>query len=426
VFSGEGTLAVSGMRLVMTADVYKGGRIAAELHRTADGIEFRYREEWIEAGGPAIATTLPVSGPPMLRPGGALPAYFAGLLPEGRRLGALRREVKTSADDELSLLLAVGEDTIGDVVVVPTGAKPGSVPPRVLVEDLGRTRFADLLTELGITAQRIGLPGVQDKTSAAMINLPVARAGERYILKLDASEFPYLVENETFFLGAARESGLTVPDFEIVRDADGAPGLLVRRFDRVTRGSTAASLAVEDGCQACGRPPADKYLLDVAEVFAALAAPCDARVLAGRELIRQLAFAYLIGNGDAHAKNFSILATAEGEWRISPLYDTPSSHPYGDTTMALPVGGREIDDLGVADFVALGQVLDVPDKAVRNVLRDLADRVDLWRPRLAELPFDRAKTAKLRRVVDYRRKRLAPPPPTTGRGRAGGPPSPAR
>jgi len=38
-------------------------------------------------------------------PAGALPSYFSGLLPEGRRLGALRRAVKTSADDELSLLL---------------------------------------------------------------------------------------------------------------------------------------------------------------------------------------------------------------------------------------------------------------------------------------------------------------------------------
>src|SRR5438552_2279477 len=53
---------------------------------------------------PAVATTLPVTPEPLVRTGGAVPAYFAGLLPEGRRLGALRRAVKTSADDELSLL----------------------------------------------------------------------------------------------------------------------------------------------------------------------------------------------------------------------------------------------------------------------------------------------------------------------------------
>jgi serine/threonine-protein kinase HipA len=411
VFAGEGRLALSGVRLVAAADVYKSGRLAAGLARTPEGVEFRYREEWLAANRPAIATTLPVTDVPVRRPGGALPAYFAGLLPEGRRLGALRREVKTSADDELSLLLAVGEDTIGDVQVVPTGAAVGSVPPRVRVEDLGQVKFADLLTELGITAQRIGLPGVQDKTSAAMINVPVTRAGERYILKLDAAEYPHLVENEAFFLRAARDSGLTVPHIEVVRDAEGAAGLLVRRFDRLTVDGALVAVAVEDGCQACGRPPADKYLLDAAEVFVALAAPCDARVLAGRDLIRQLAFAYLIGNGDAHAKNFSIVTTPDGEWRVSPLYDSPSSHPYGDTTMAMSVCGRDDPDLGAEDFVALGQALNVPERAVRKVLADLAQRVEVWRPGLSELPFDRARTTKLRRVVDHRRRRLVPPAP---------------
>lgn len=413
--SGEGR--PSAVRAVAAADVYKAGRLAAELRRGSDGVEFRYRSEWIAADAPAIATTLPVTEAPVRRSGGALPAYFAGLLPEGRRLGVLRRAVKTSADDELSLLLAVGEDTIGDVQVVPAGSIPGEVPARVMLEELDRTRFVDVLAELGSTAQRVGLPGVQDKTSAAMINLPVVRAGERWILKLAAVEFPHLVENEAFFLGAARDSELTVPHSELLRDAEGSPGLLVRRFDRVTRDGVAGAVAAEDGCQACGRPPADKYLLDTIDVFTALAAPCDARALAARELIRQLAFAYLIGNGDAHAKNFSIVAQLDGEWRVSPLYDTPSSHPYGDTTMALPVRGRDEPDLGAADLVALGHELGVPEKAVRRVLHDLADKVDLWLPRLPSLPFERAKTAKLARVVKYRRKRLATPAPTAPRKR---------
>ncbi len=287
----------------------RAGQRAATLTRTADGVEFRYLDEWIEAAAPAVATTLPVRPQPVVRPGGALPSYFAGLLPEGRRLGALRRAVKTSADDELSLLLAVGADAIGDVQVVPAGVTPAEVPPRITIENIGQMSFAELLVELGIRAQRSALPGVQDKTSAAMINLPVARAGERYILKLNpVGEYPHLVENEAFFLAAARKSGLVVPPSEIVVDRDSAPGLLIRRFDRVTVDGQLRALAVEDGCQAADRPPADKYLLSADRTFAALAAVCDAPALAGRELIRQLAFAYLTGNGDAHAKNFSVCA----------------------------------------------------------------------------------------------------------------------
>jgi serine/threonine-protein kinase HipA len=369
---------------------------------------FRYVDEWIRSGAAPVATTLPVTSEPVVRPGGALPAYFTGLLPEGRRLGALRRAVKTSADDELSLLLAVGADAIGDVQVVPPGVQPAEVPARVALEHITEIRFADLLTELGIRAQRAALPGVQDKTSAAMINLPVARAGERYLLKLNPAEFPHLVENEKFFLDAAGKSGLTVPPNELVTDADGKPGLLIKRFDRITVDGAMHALAVEDGCQVLNRPPADKYRLGADRTFAALATVCDAPAVAARDLIRQLAFAYLTANGDAHAKNFSIRQELDGEWRISPAYDTPSSYPYGDTTMALSIGGRSGGDFGVADFIALGERLGVPERAVRRLLSELDERADRWLSELVTLPYDKGKITKLRRAITYRRRRLAP------------------
>jgi serine/threonine-protein kinase HipA len=396
------------LRGVEAADVYKGGDRAATLTRTADGLEFRYLDDWIAVGGAPVATTLPLRAGPVLRPAGALPSYFAGLLPEGRRLGALRRAVKTSADDELSLLLAVGADAVGDVQVVPAGVVPAEVPPRIAIEDIAEASFADLLTELGIRAQRTALPGMQDKTSAAMINLPVARAGERFILKLNPiSEYPHLVENEAFFLDAAHASGLTVPPHSLVVDRDGAPGLLVRRFDRMTVAGELRALAVEDGCQATDRPPADKYLIGTDRTFGALSAVCDASVLAARELVRQLAFAYLTGNGDAHAKNFSVLQEQSGEWRVSPVYDVPCSHLYGDTTMAMSINGRAGSEFGAKDFVALGAALGVPERATRRALTELADRTDRWLPELDALPFDRTQVSKLRRVIQHRRSRLA-------------------
>lgn len=396
------------LRDVEQADVYKAGRLAATLTRTTAGIEFRYRPDWIDGDEPPVATTLPVTSEPVLCPGGAVPAYFAGLLPEGRRLGALRREVKTSADDELSLLLAVGADAVGDVQVMPSGQAPAEVPPRVTIETVSEVSFAELLDELGIRAQRAALPGVQDKVSAAMINLPIARAGERAILKLDPPEYPHLVENEAFFLTAARKSGLAVPPSEIVTDRDGRPGLLVRRFDRVTVDGALRQLAVEDGCQVTGRPPADKYLLGADRTFLAMTAVCDAPVLAGRELIRRLVFAYLTGNGDAHAKNFSVLQDLDGEWQVSPAYDVPSSYPYGDVTMAMSIGGRSGGDFGAADFVELGTRLSVPERAVRRVLADLNDRAEAWLADLDTLPFDPGKIRKLRRVIAHRRKRIGP------------------
>lgn len=396
------------LRTVDQADVYKAGRHAATLTRTPRGVEFAYLDVWLDAGGPPVATTLPLGREPVLRPSGALPSYFAGLLPEGRRLGALRRAVKTSADDELSLLLAVGADAIGDVQVVPTGVTPAEVPPRVAIENIAELSFGEVLAELGIRAQRMALPGVQDKTSAAMINVPVARAGERYILKLNPiGEYPHLVENEAFFLTAARRSGLTVPSNELVTDREGTSGLLVRRFDRITVDGQLRALAVEDGCQAADRPPADKYLISADRAFAALTAACDAPVLAGRELIRQLAFAYLTGNGDAHAKNFSVLQDQSGEWRVSPVYDVPCTHVYGDATIAMSIGGRSGAEFRASDFVELGMTIGVPPRATARALADLVERADRWLPDLDRLPYDRGRLAKLRRVIQHRRSSLA-------------------
>lgn len=394
------------LRGVDEADVFKAGQLAAHLKRTRAGVSFQYLDEWILRKGPAIATTLPVTSEPVVRPGGALPAYFAGLLPEGRRLGALRRAVKTSADDELSLLLAVGADAIGDVQVVSSGVTPAEVPPRVAIEQIANIRFADLLEEMGIRAQRVALPGVQEKTSAAMINLPVGRAGERYILKLNPVEFPHLVENEKFFLDAARISGLNIPGNDLITDADGKLGLLIKRFDRTTVDGVMRALAVEDGCQVLDRPPADKYLVSADQTFAALASICDAPLVAGRDLIRQLVFAYITGNGDAHAKNFSVLQGLDGEWRISPTYDVPTSYLYGDTTMALPIAGRRGADFGASDFYKLGDHLGVSERAVRRLIDELTGRADLWLSDLERLPFDRGRIMKLRRVTKHRLRRL--------------------
>ena len=80
--------------------------------------------------GAPVAHTLPV-GTRLARPGRALPPFFTNLLPEGRRLAALQRAAKTSGDDDLTLLLATGADTVGDVAVVPHGRPAES--PRPLV-----------------------------------------------------------------------------------------------------------------------------------------------------------------------------------------------------------------------------------------------------------------------------------------------------
>lgn len=397
---------LSELRRVDRAEVYKQGLLAANLERTPDGVKFQYLSSWIDEGGPAVASSLPVTPVPQVRHGGALPAYFSGLLPEGRRLGALRREIKTSADDELSLLLGVGGDVVGDVQIVPEGSKLKEIPPRVEVNDFNEISFTHLLYEQGIRTERIGIAGFQDKVSAAVLNLPVAQRGERFILKLNPPEFKHVVENEDFFLRAARLSGLNVAKARIVTDVDGETGLLVTRFDRVPiKGAKSIALAMEDASQVLGRPPADKYIISTEDAFKALTNICLAPLPAARNFITQLVFAYLTGNGDAHAKNFSVLQNVDGEWQPTPAYDLPSTYFYGDDSMAMTLNGKS-SDFGGNDFLHLGAHLGLPERAVRRIIKNITESVDLWLPNIDELPFTAAAKAKFVRHTNYRRTRL--------------------
>ena len=393
------------LRSVTQADVYKGENLAAHLVRTKDGVIFAYTSEYLESALPQIATTLPKGNTPRLTNAGAVPAFFAGLLPEGRRLIALRRAIKTSIDDELSLLLAIGQDLVGDVRVLPSGEKPFLMNPLIQVKkSFEEIKFSDLVREFA-DIDRIGLAGVQEKISAGKISLPAARAGAQYILKLESQDFPHVIVNENYFLSVARHLSIKVTEAEVVHDADGHAGLLVKRFDReLNSDGVAISLAVEDACQVLDHWPADKYNFTSEMIFEALGNVCASKKLATREMFTQFCFAWLSGNGDLHAKNISILSTPDGEWRISPAYDLPSTVPYADLSLALSIGGktqghsrRSLVDFGLR--VGLSEnlatkTLDSTLETTSNILKELQS---------GALPFNRQVTSKLIAELRYRR-----------------------
>ena len=183
-----------------------------------------------------------------------------------------------------------------------------------------------------------------------------------------------MVENEAFFLKLAREVRIESAEATVVADADGRPGLLVRRFDRVAdpSGST-IPLASEDACQVLGRWPADKYQLSAEQVVKGLAVHCQARPVALQRLYQQICFAWLTGNGDVHAKNMAILRTSEGEWRVAPAYDLPSTVPYGDKSLALAVQGRT---RGVSrrHLLAFAGAVGLRERVALRVLDELLER----------------------------------------------------
>lgn len=365
------------------ADIYKRGVLAARLERHDGGTRFSYLPAYLQSGRPAVASSLPPTTEPVISGAGAAPPYFTGLLPEGRRLNALRRSIKTSADDDLSLLIAAGGNPVGDVQIVGHGEPLDPEEHAVEVDPRRPVDFDELLGDSGLI-DPVALAGVQDKLSAGMISMPVASAGRRFILKLNAPEFPHVVENEFIMFRYAAKLRIPLSRVQLMRDVAGRPGLLVERFDRVPLEREADSvqrLAVEDGAQVLKLYPADKYNVGYGTVCHALAEYCAAPLPALRNLAIQAAFALLSGNGDLHAKNVSMVQQPHGEWSIAPVYDIPSTVVYGDKTLALTLGGKRSGisrkhflawaaDLGLPQRTAV-QTLDLALKAAGPLLADL-------------------------------------------------------
>lgn len=386
-----------------TAYVYKKGRLAAELTRTAEGIRFGYLDEYLTEQGPAIATTLPLAPEAIVLTNGATPAFFSGLLPEGRRLNAIANRLKTSADDDLTLLLEIGVDLIGDVQILPTGGNPNTDRDVLMLpRDSAEINFTELRDSY-FGSKATGIPGVQDKISSKMLNARARMANVDYILKLNPDEVPHAIENEAFFLDLAKKCDIKISEHSLLTDSVGNHALRLERFDRIFTKTSKTRLAIEDGCQVSNKYPAEKYNFDFLDMAQTLISYCPSRGAAGYNLFKQLVFNWLIGNGDAHAKNFSILESNSGEWMISPAYDLLCTSYYNDKTMALPIDGSD-SSWSRALLIETAKKLFVPAIAAEKVIeKQLAVLSDLPDKIIAgALPFRRDQNYD---VADFLKKR---------------------
>lgn len=404
---------------VASAIVWRGDERVGRLDRTNEGGAFEVDAAFLDKPRPSwdrgLAYRLAFEPRRHETRGTNLHTFFAGLLPEGLRLRALEQRVKTSRDDLLSLLIEAGADCVGDVWVTADADTPPRVTPTVDPRRLGEVSFRELL-EASLAGQRGVeplIPGVQEKISAAMISLPIrgARRGADHILKLCPPRTPHLLENEYFFLRMAADLGARAAEASLVRDGVGELGLLVRRFDRVVEGGARRRLHQEDACQFLDRYPADKYAVSMSEIAAAIVELSTAPIVELAKLIRLIAFSYLIGNGDLHAKNVS-LRTIGGRVELTPAYDVLSTLPYGDRTMAIKLDGKD-DNLRRAMFVAFAERFGVRPRATEAILDEVCDRAPEWIANLGEIGLDSRRTADLRRVMTKRRDDL-------GVGRASG------
>lgn len=377
------------------ADIYQGETCIASISRTSTGYLFERADgsEWNQG---RLSSTLPADRFPF--ESAELHPFFLNLLPEGARLQLLLDTAKAS-DDSLDLLLRVGWDAVGDIAVVPHGARQQR-PQKDKVDDLTAVSFRELFESRVLRDASIA--GVQEKLSDATVSFVLGghRSGPA-ILKLNPLAFPRLVENENFFLQAARSCGVSVAKPTLVRDRDGEAGLLVQRFDRVRSGQNVTKLHQEDACQLLDLAPSRKYTPTMRVIAERIEEVATAPIAESRRLLELYIFSYLIGNGDLHAKNISLL------WdrviALSPAYDVLSTLPYPrlNRNMALPLEGKDTN-FRLRDFVAFGQRRGVSEKAVESIVLKLAERLSPWIEKVDEIGYDVETTGALK--VELRRR----------------------
>ena len=125
-----------------------------------------------------------------------------------------------------------------------------------------------------------------------------------------------------------------------------------------------------------------------------------APAVARARLLEQLAFSYLIGNGDLHAKNVSITAPG-GITQLSPAYDVICTRPYGDQSLALEFEGRT-KNVKRRDFVRFGARFGVLQKAVEARLDRLVESARPFGKRFGELGYGARLTKQISTQFEHR------------------------
>ena len=320
---------------------------------------FCYAPDWLsQPGAVALSASLPLQAEPFddhtTRP------FFAGLLPEGRMRRLIAQQLQVSGQNDFALLDHIGGECAGAV----TFLEPGQALPVPARDDdvqwLSDEEVVAMLDELprrpmlaGKDGLRLSLAGTQDKLPVVFdgvrIGLPRNGTPSSHILKPTIHAVEDSVINEGFCMMLAEAMQLKPAKSKIHSVLDRS-FLLVERYDRVVDAQGHRQrLHQEDFCQALGVAPEMKYqkeggpdLAQCFELVRRITRPSAPQVL---RLLDYVVFNALIGNHDAHAKNFSLLYTnpsAKAAPILAPLHDVLSTAIYPNLTpkMAMKLGSK--------------------------------------------------------------------------------------
>jgi serine/threonine-protein kinase HipA len=330
-----------------------------------------------------------------------LPVFFANLLPEGPMRDYLAARAGVKPEREFFLIAVLGRDLPGALEIQPAGGAT------LLDENVAVSPETTADTE-SETALHFSLAGVQLKFSAVKgaagrLTIPADGVGGSWIVKLPSTKFQNVPENEFAMMELARRVGISVPETAIVPisqisglpsgiTAVGKHAYVVKRFDRAANGE---HIHIEDFAQVFAVYPERKYerasYRNIAEVIWTETGEGGIA-----EFLRRLVFNALIGNGDMHLKNWSLIYPDRRGAALAPAYDFVSTIAYvPEDRLALTfVDSKQFSSITSEQFERFAAKARLPTKLTLDTVHETVTRfAAAWRDPRGVLIGDRMREA---------------------------------
>ncbi len=338
-------------------DVYLSQDLVGVLAQDIHGdMTFTYAGSWLTTPDrSALSQSVPLRSAPFTQR--ECKGFFGGILPEGQNREIIARNAGISARNDVALLEVIGGECAGAITFVPSGQ---SLPKQSgQIHTLTDHALADILRSLpqrpllaGEDNIRISLAGAQDKLAVCVadgqISIPLGVTPSTHILKPEIARLGGIVANEYLCMKLAKAVGLPTPSVSM-HETEGIHYLLVERYDRTSEDGF-QRLHQEDFCQALGIVSEYKYEREggpsIQNCFKLIRDACLIPAKDIGSLLDAIIYNYLIGNNDAHGKNFSLLYRRTSAQALAtsfaPLYDLICTAYYPDLSkrMAMKLGGE--------------------------------------------------------------------------------------
>ncbi|GJL96049.1 MAG: putative kinase Y4mE [Hyphococcus sp.] len=414
--------------MTKTINVWWDGEIVGALTIDRHGeMGFAYAPEWLaDDNKPALSFSLPKREDPFSRR--ECRPFFEGLLPEESQRIAVAGALGVSHGNEFKLLNELGGEVAGALTLWPEGeAPPASLLP-TQNKPLGEAALVDLLDELpsrpflaGREGLRLSLAGAQSKIPVILVNdeiaLPTPGEATSHILKPPIERFLGTTENEAFAMRLAKKVGLDVANVEIRRAGDRS-FLLVERYDRICGDDgVLRRLHQEDFCQALGYTSERKYAADGGPIFRdcfdLLRRAATRPAVEVLKLFDAAIFNLIIGNADAHAKNFSLLHRENGSIELAPLYDLLSTVHYPELSprLAMKIAKRHtLEELKPGDWERFADETGLALRFIRTRAGELtnavSDSIGETKAEILKSAFDRNAVEEISELITSRAESL--------------------